>query len=67
MTKDAAIKFARACAQKHGSERFIVWSVEDRDLPGEHYHTAKDEDLDGFFNGCEVVATVQPDGTIETS
>lgn len=65
MTKPQAIRRARERAKRRNQEIHIVWSNEPDDPPGEHYHTATDDDLDGFYNGCTAVLTMQPDGTIE--
>jgi hypothetical protein len=66
MTRQAAIDWARKRARRINAEVFVIWSAEETDPPGEHYQTATDEDLAGFYHGCgEPIAVVQPDGTIE--
>jgi hypothetical protein len=65
MNKHAAIIWAQKRARKTQHEVFVVWSVEEQDEPGQHYHTSNADDLDGFYSGCEVVAVAQPDGLVE--
>jgi hypothetical protein len=37
---------------------YIVWSPEEFDNPGEHYHTATEGELDSHFSGCKVLEFV---------
>jgi hypothetical protein len=62
MTQDKAIKLAKRVAAISGDLRYIVWSNEPVDAPGEHYHVCSEFDLDTFFSGCEVVFCVSSDG-----
>lgn len=60
MTRSAAGQRARTLANRRQREYFVVWSVEETDAPREHYHVSSDEDLDGYYLGCEVVYTAEP-------
>ena len=65
MSKDAAFQRASARARSTRQYRYVVWSVEDPDPPGQHYHVASDEDLETFYLGCQIVACYGPDGEYE--
>ena len=61
MSRNEARYEARKRANKHGRIYFIVWSVEDHDLPGHHWHPADEYDLDTWYLGCaDPVETVEP-------
>jgi len=65
MTKHAAITRAADVARASRDWCYVIWSVEEQDAPGQHYHVATDETVDTFYAGAEVVLTVGPDGTVE--
>ena len=65
MTKHAATTQARKLATTRREWRYVIWSVEEMDPAGQHYHVASEETADTFYAGAEVVLTVGPDGTVE--
>lgn len=65
MTKQQAFSAARRIANRKEEMAYVVWSVEDTDQPGQHYQSASEWDLDTFYCGAEIVASVDPDGEIE--
>ena len=38
---------------------YIVWSIEEWDRPGEHYHIATEHEMENFYCGCEIIATIE--------
>lgn len=58
MTFQDAIRKASARARSSEEERFVI--IDEYD----DYVVVNDNDLDTFYVGCEVVATVEPDGNV---
>ena len=65
MTLTQAIHRAKQRAKATRSDRYVVWSIEDDDPPGEHYHVATEDDFEGFYMGCTAACAITPEGTIE--
>jgi hypothetical protein len=62
MTERKARETASGNAKRKQVEYFVVWSVEESDIPSQHYQVSNESDLEGFLLGCEVVACFGPDG-----
>ena len=60
MTRAQAFTHARAQARRHNRPMYIVWSVEEYDAPREHYHTATEDETDTYYQGCKVIAEIEP-------
>lgn len=65
MTLTQATHRARERAKATRRTRYVVWSIEETDTPGEHYHVATEDDFDGFYMGCTAQLAINPDGTVE--
>jgi hypothetical protein len=52
MTKADAIETAKRWTRKYGREYFVIWSVEDQDEPGQHYHPTDEDTAQTFYMGC---------------
>ena len=55
---DAAINLMR---QNDGREYFVVYFVDEFDIPGNNYHVASEFDLDTFYLGSEVLYSTLED------
>jgi len=53
MTLTQATRQARRRARETDEARYVVWSTEDGDRPGQHYHVATEEDLSTWFGYCD--------------
>jgi hypothetical protein len=53
MTREKAIDRACTLYRKDGIERYVVFEPDECGEPA--YHVCRDEDLDGFYMGCEPV------------
>jgi hypothetical protein len=60
MSEKRAYEVASKRAKRDRREWFVVWSIEDHDPPGQHYHVSDDFDLETYYLGAEVVACVEP-------
>jgi len=67
MTQQEAFRKAAKISREKKTTRFVVWDGEEfgGDSCGQGgYQVSSDADLDGFYNGCAVIA-VFSDGRIE--
>lgn len=57
MTKSKAIKKAQRLAKRNGYDYFVV-----RSQPDWHseYEVVREDELDGFYFGCPIIACVEP-------
>ncbi len=63
-TKARAILNAERRARETGRTQFVVYEPDDF---GIDYHAASELDCDTFWLGAPIVASVEPDGTVEHS
>ena len=66
VTRTQAIRRAVERAKQTRSERYVIWSPEDTDPAGDHFHVATEDDLDAYYLGARVDVYVSPEGTIES-
>ena len=61
-----AIRLARKVAKRSQTTQYVVYCPEDAyyDPEGRKYYNATCEELSGPYLDSEVVATVEPDGTV---
>jgi hypothetical protein len=62
VTAAGAYKKASQRARETLTDRYVVWSVEDTDRAGEHYHVATEEAVDTFYLGATIAAVFGPEG-----
>jgi hypothetical protein len=65
MTRHQATKEAQRLAKRNARIFYVIWSVEDYDDPGQHYHATDDDTLETFYLGCDPLAAYEPDGSVE--
>ena len=54
-TQIDAQRKALELSRRNKRDYFVVYSPNEYDIPGNDYHVSSEIDLDGFYNGCQVL------------